>query len=88
MTNVIRVGDRTSYGGRAVNSSVGLFIVSGKSVDVIGDKCMRPLHGHQNCTVASAISTHTINCKAVACDGDKILCGATLLSTIGIFSNS
>lgn len=88
MPNVIRVGDPTSHGGKVVSSSVGHFTVSGKAVVVVGDKCLCPMQGHQNCTVASGRSTHTVNGKAVAYDGDKTTCGATLISTIGTFSNS
>jgi uncharacterized Zn-binding protein involved in type VI secretion len=88
MPNVIRVGDPTSHGGKVVSSSVGHFAVSGKPVVVVGDKCMCPMQGHQNCTVASGSSTHTVNGKAVAYDGDKTTCGATLISTVGTFSNS
>ncbi|WP_444848482.1 PAAR domain-containing protein [Duganella caerulea] len=41
-----------------------------------------------NCTVASGSSTHTVNGKAVAYDGDKTSCGATLTSTISTFWTS
>jgi uncharacterized Zn-binding protein involved in type VI secretion len=88
MQNVIRVGDPTSHGGKVISSSVSHFNVSGKPVVVVGDDCMCPLQGHQNCKVASGSSTHTVNGKAVAYDGDKTTCGATLVSTIGTFSNS
>lgn len=87
MPNVIRVGDPTSHGGQVVSSSVSHFTVSGKPVVVVGDKCVCPMTGHQNCTVASGSATHTVNGKAVAYDGDKTTCGATLISTIGTFSN-
>lgn len=88
MANVIRVGDPTSHGGKVASSSVAHFTVSGKPVVVVGDKCICPMQGHQSCTVASGSSTHTVNGKAVAYEGDKTTCGATLISTIGTFSNS
>lgn len=88
MPNVIRVGDPTSHGGKVVTSSVEHFTVSGRPVVVVGDLCMCPMTGHQSCEVASGSSTHTVNDKAVAYDGDKTTCGATLISTIGTFSNS
>lgn len=88
MPNVIRVGDATSHGGEVLNSSVEHFVVSGKPVVVIGDKCTCPVHGHQNCTIASGSATHSINGKAVAYDGDKTSCGATLISSLPTFSQS
>ena len=87
MTNVIRVGDPTSHGGKVLSSSVGHFTVSGIAVVVVGDECICPIQGHQNCKVASGSSTHTINGKAVAYDGDKTTCGASLISTLGTFSD-
>ena len=47
MANVIRVGDATSHGGEVLSSSVGYFVVDGKPVVVVGDKCMCPINGHQ-----------------------------------------
>ena len=88
MPNVIRVGDETSHGGKVVDSSVGHFVVSGKPVVVVGDKCMCPINGHQNCTVASGSATHSIGGKPVAYDGDKTSCGATLISSIQTFSEN
>ena len=88
MPNVVRVGDPTSHGGKVVSSSVAHFTVSGIAVVVVGDECMCPIQGHQSCKIASGSSTHTVNGKAVAYDGDKTTCGATLISTIGTFSQS
>ena len=88
MTHVIRVGDTTSHGGKVLNSSVGHFVVGGKPVVVVGDQCMCPVKGHENCSVASGSATHTVNGKAVAYDGDKTSCGATLISSKPKFSQS
>jgi uncharacterized Zn-binding protein involved in type VI secretion len=88
MPSVIRVGDKTSHGGKVLNSSVAHFVVSGKPVVVVGDQCMCPINGHQNCTVASGSARHSINGKAVAYDGDKTSCGATLISSLETFSES
>ncbi|NRR29991.1 PAAR domain-containing protein [Oxalobacteraceae bacterium] len=85
MPNIIRVGDPTSHGGKVVNSSAVHFIVGGKPVALVGDKCMCPLTGHQNCVITSGNAAHTVNGKAVAYDGDKTSCGATLISTAGNF---
>ena len=88
MANVIRVGDPTSHGGKVIETSAPQFVVSGKPVVLVGDKCMCPMTGHQNCTIISGNAKHQINGKAVAYDGDKTSCGATLISTIGTFSSS
>jgi uncharacterized Zn-binding protein involved in type VI secretion len=85
MPNVIRVGDETSHGGKVLNSSVAHFVVNGKPVVVVGDKCMCPIKGHQNCTVVTGSATHTISGKAVAYHGDKTSCGATLISSVQTF---
>ena len=88
MPNVIRVGDETSHGGKVLNSSVEHFVVSGKPVVVVGDKCMCPVNGHQNCTIVSGSATHSVNGKAVAYDGDKTSCGATLISSVQTFAQN
>jgi len=88
MTNVIRVGDPTSHGGKVINTSAPNVKVSGKPVALLGDPCMCPMTGHQNCVIVSGNSNHTVNGKAVAYHGDKTSCGATLISTIGTFSSS
>ncbi|MQA23235.1 PAAR domain-containing protein [Rugamonas rivuli] len=87
MPNVIRLGDPTSHGGQVIESGAPHFTVSGKPVALIGDKCVCPIYGHQNCSIVSGNAKHTVNGKAVAYDGDKTSCGATLISTIGTFSS-
>lgn len=88
MKNVIRIGDPTSHGGKVLESGAPNFTVSGKPVDSVGDKCICPMTGHQNSTIASGNTRHQINGKAVAYDGGKASCGATLISTMGTFSSS
>ena len=88
MANVIRVGDLTSHGGEVLTSSVEYFLVSGKPVAVVGDKCRCPVSGHQDCTIISGSATHSINGKAVAYHGDKTSCGATLISSVVTFSQT
>jgi uncharacterized Zn-binding protein involved in type VI secretion len=88
MPNVIRLGDPTSHGGRVVQSSASHITVVGKPVALVGDKCICPIYGHQNCTIVSGNSRHVVNGKAVAYHGDKTSCGATLISTIETFSSS
>lgn len=51
MPNVIRLGDATSHGGEVVQSSASHTRVRGKPVALVGDKCICPIYGHQNCTI-------------------------------------
>ncbi|WP_431476411.1 PAAR domain-containing protein [Massilia eburnea] len=88
MANVIRVGDPTSHGGKVVKTSAPDVRVSGKPVVLVGDRCVCPMTGHQNCVIISGNSNHTVNGKAVAYEGDKTSCGATLISTVATFASS
>ena len=88
MLNVIRVGDPTSHGGKVIETGAPNIKVSGTPVVLLGDRCMCPMTGHQNCVILSGNSNHTVNGKAVAYHGDKTSCGATLISTIATFSSS
>ncbi len=88
MANVIRVGDPTSHGGKVVKSSAPDVRVSGKPVVLVGDRCICPMTGHQNCVIISGNSNHTVNGKAVAYEGDKTSCGAALISTVATFTSS
>jgi uncharacterized Zn-binding protein involved in type VI secretion len=86
MKNVIRLGDPTSHGGKVVKVSATHFTVSGIAVACVGDKCICPIKGHDNCTVAEGNPHHLIDGIAVAYDGHKTTCGATLIATAGNFS--
>lgn len=88
MPNVIRLGDPTSHGGQVIQSSASHIVVLGKPVALVGDKCVCPIYGHQNCTIISGNNKHVVNGKAVAYDGDKTSCGATLISTTAQFTSS
>jgi uncharacterized Zn-binding protein involved in type VI secretion len=88
MKNVIRIGDPTSHGGKVVSSGAPHFRVSGKSVALVGDRCMCPIQGHQSCVIVSGNANHVVNGKQVAYDGDKTSCGAKLISTLGTFTST
>lgn len=87
MPNVIRVGDPTSHGGKVIDTSAPNVKVGGKPIVLIGDHCMCPMTGHQNCVIVSGNSSHTVNGTAVAYHGDKTSCGATLISSIATFTS-
>lgn len=55
MSNVIRVGDATSHGGKVLSSGVDYFVVDGKPVVVVGDKCICPINGHQTARLPVAV---------------------------------
>jgi len=83
MRNVIRLGDPTSHGGKVESVSATHFTVGGIAVACVGDKCSCPIKGHDNCTIAEGDPHHVIDGTAVAHDGHKTTCGATLIPTIG-----
>jgi len=83
MRNVIRLGDPTSHGGKVESVSATHFTVGGIPVARVGDKCSCPIKGHDNCTIAEGDSHHVIDGIAVAHDGHKTTCGATLIPTTG-----
>jgi uncharacterized Zn-binding protein involved in type VI secretion len=85
MRNVIRLGDPTSHGGKVESVSATHFTVAGIAVARVGDKCTCPIKGHDKCTIAEGDPHHFIDGVAVAYDGHKTTCGATLNATIGNF---
>ena len=83
MRNVIRLGDATSHGGKVESVSATHFTVGGIAVARVGDVCSCPIKGHDNCTIAEGDPHHVIDGIAVAHDGHKTTCGATLMPTTG-----
>ena len=81
MSNVIRLGDTTSHGGKVVSVKAKHFAVGGIAVACVGDKCTCPIKGHDVCTIAEGDPNHVIDGVAVAYEGHKTTCGATLLAT-------
>ena len=86
MGNVIRLGDVTSHGGKVESVNAKHFTVDGIPVAGVGDRCSCPFNGHDDCTIAEGDPTHIIDGVAVAYDGHKTTCGATLIASIGNFS--
>lgn len=82
MKNVIRIGDPTTHGGRVV-SAASNYSAFGKPVARVGDQCVCPIPGHQVCFIVEGDSSWTIDGRAVALDGCKTSCGASLISTLG-----
>ncbi|GGY78528.1 PAAR domain-containing protein [Pseudoduganella plicata] len=86
MANVIRLGDRTSHGGKVVKVTATHFTVDGIAVARVGDVCSCPVKGHDNCTVAEGDPHHVIDGISVAYEGHKTSCGATLVASTRVFS--
>lgn len=86
MPNVIRLGDPTSHGGKVVSVSAQHITVAGVAVARVGDVCMCPMKGHEVCIIAEGSAVHAIDGIAVAYDGHKTSCGATLIATVVNFS--
>lgn len=85
MRKVIRLGDATSHGGKVEVASAPHFTVDGIPVACMGDKCSCPIKGHDSCTIAEGDPAHVIDGVAVAYDGCKTTCGATLVASIDNF---
>ncbi|MFL9870617.1 PAAR domain-containing protein [Paraburkholderia megapolitana] len=81
MRGVIRVGDATSHGGR-VETGREKSTVMGRAVACVGDHCTCPMSGHHNCVIVEGDPDVTIDGVAVAFDGHKTSCGATLISSV------
>lgn len=86
MPNIIRINDPTSHGGKVTQVKATHFIVGGRPVACVGDKCVCPAHGEG--TIVEGEPRHIIDGVLVAYDGHQTSCGATLISTVGNFSIS
>lgn len=78
---VIRLGDRTTHGGVVVSAS-GNFKMFGKEVARLGDKVTCPARGHGTCTIVEGDPLWSIDGVAVALEGHKTSCGASLIASL------
>lgn len=76
----IRLGDKTSHGGKVVSASDS-YTVLGKGVALQGDMTTCP-KCKGSFPIETAGSTRKHHGKAVAYDGDVTACGAKLISSI------
>ncbi|MCA8320092.1 PAAR domain-containing protein [Burkholderia cepacia] len=79
----IREGDTTSHGGRVI-SCTSTNIVFGKPLALEGDMVSCPKCGGVYPIVGVRIRSMTFGGRAVATDGDKTACGATLIASQGM----
>lgn len=81
LRGVIRIGDSTSHGGKVVTGR-DPSIVMGRAVACVGDRCTCPESGHGDCMIIEGDDKIQIDGRAVAFDGHKTSCGATLISSV------
>ena len=81
MKRVIRVGDPTDHGGRVL-TGYAPYLIHGKPVARIGDKCSCPRDGHDNCTIIEGDPNHLVGGIPVAFEGCHTDCGAVLIASM------
>jgi len=81
MKRVIRLGDPTSHGGKVLSAAAN-FSVMGKGIARVGDTVSCPERGHSTSVIVEGDPNWLIDGKAVALEGHKTSCGATLISTL------
>lgn len=81
MKRVIRLGDQTSHGGQVVSAAAN-FSIMGKGVARVGDTVTCPERGHATAVIVEGDPNWLIDGKAVALEGHKTSCGATLISSL------
>ncbi|WP_082488645.1 PAAR domain-containing protein [Duganella sp. Leaf61] len=77
---VIRIGDATSHGGKVI-SACSDFKALGKPIAVSGDMTQCP-KCKGNFPIEVSFSDRRHKGKMVAYDGDKAVCGASLISSL------
>ncbi|TWI60625.1 putative Zn-binding protein involved in type VI secretion [Pseudoduganella lurida] len=87
MKNIVRINDPTSHGGKVMSIKAAHVKVDGKAIACVGDQCSCPVPGHGIGMITEGSDTHKIDGVAVAYQGHKTSCGATLISTCGNFSS-
>lgn len=78
----IREGDTTSHGGRVL-ACTSTNIVFGKPLALEGDMVSCPKCGGVYPIIGVRVRSMTFGGRAVATDGDKTACGATLIASQG-----
>lgn len=85
MKNVIRLGDATTHGGKVISANATHFKIQGVPVACVGDACSCPVPGHTGCKIISGSEHHTVSGRQIAFDGDRLSCGAKLISSFQHF---
>ena len=81
MSNVIRLNDPTSHGGKVISAAPNSTVM-GVAVARKGDLCSCPIPGHGTNAIAEGNPKVLIDGVPVAFQGHKATCGAVLMSTV------
>ena len=81
MSNVIRLNDPTSHGGKVISAAPNSTVM-GVAVARQGDLCSCPIPGHGTNAIAEGNPKVLIDGVPVAFQGHKATCGAVLMSTV------
>ena len=81
MSNVIRLNDPTSHGGKVISAAPNSTVM-GVAVARKGDLCSCPIPGHGTNAIAEGNSKVLIDGVPVVFQGHKATCGAVLMSTL------
>ncbi len=82
MKRAIRLGDPTTHGGAVIKVAATQTNVMGRPLARVGDQCACPIPGHTACAIVEGDADWTIDGVAVALEGHKTSCGASLISTL------
>ena len=84
MKRVIRIGDKTSHDGQVV-TGYDPYLIHGKPVARVGDRCTCPVDGHGDCTIVEGDPRHLVGGIPVAFEGCHTDCGAVLISSLDTY---
>lgn len=76
----IVLGDKTSHGGTVIEAS-GVSFTGNVRIARVGDKVACPMTGHGVCPIVTGDNGVIVDGRAVAREGDKTACGATLIAS-------
>ena len=85
MKRIIRIGDPTDHGGHVLTGDEA-YLVHGKAVARVGDRCSCPVSGHGRCTILEGDPGHLVGGLPVAFEGCRTSCGAVLCSTLEVYT--
>ena len=84
---LIVLGDKTDHGGQVVAASPTT-TVNGIPVARVGDAVTCPRKGHGTTVIATGDPNMLVDGQPVARHGDKTACGATLIASQTLTTNS
>lgn len=79
--SIVRLGDRTSHGGRVVSASLN-HTIRGIGIACVGDLVSCPQPGHGTNPIVEGSLFFTIAGRNVALHGHRAACGCTLIASL------